>query len=116
MKKEEPRISKDREIFKMKKRKLDKKNYAKITGTTENEKIKARKREQHKLYLVNIRGSPKHKIRIEKNRNMKNSRNGNDDFMERVNAFKTDSRRFILHLYSLQFIFVQKVSFSTVIV
>ena len=54
----------------MKKRKLDKKSYAKIFGTLEQEKIKARKREQHKLYLGNITESPKHKMRIEKNRNM----------------------------------------------
>ena len=48
------------------KSKLDKKNYAKLTGTTEQEKGKTRKREQHKFCLDNIRGSPKHKIRIEK--------------------------------------------------
>ena len=73
----------------MKKRKLDKENYlVKIIGTPEHKKIKARKGEQDKLCLDNIRGSPKHKIRIEKNRNLKNSCNSND-FRERVNAFKT---------------------------
>lgn len=40
---EEAQISKDREIFKMKKRKLDKENYAKIIGTPEHEKMKTRK-------------------------------------------------------------------------
>ena len=46
---------------------------------------------------------------------MKNIRNRNDGFMERerANAFKTDSKRSILHLYSLQQMFVEKVSFST---
>ena len=67
-------------FLKPKKRKLDKENYANIIG---------RKREQHKLYFHNIKGSPKHKIKIEKSRNMKNSCNRNDGFMERINAFKT---------------------------
>ena len=63
-----------------------------MIGAPEHEKIKERKREQHKLYLDNITGSAKHKIRIEKTRNTKNSRNINDGFMERVNAFKTQIR------------------------
>ena len=37
-----------------------------MIGTPEHEKIKARKRERHKVYLDNIRESPKCKIRTEK--------------------------------------------------
>lgn len=50
---EEAQISKDREIFKMKKRKLDKENYAKIICTPEHEKHY-------------VRGSSKQKIKIKK--------------------------------------------------
>ena len=72
----------------MKKITFDKESYAKIIGIPEHEKIKARKREQHKIYLDKIRGPAKHNIRILKNRNMKNISNRNDGFMERVNAAK----------------------------
>ena len=85
---EEQWISENCEIFKMKKITFDKESYAKIIGIPEHEKIKARKREQHKIYLDKIRGPAKHNIRILKNRNMKNISNRNDGFMERVNAAK----------------------------
>ena len=69
-----------------------------MIGTPEHEKIKARKRERHKVYLVNIRESPKCKIRTEKKRNIKNRRYRNDGFMERVNAFKTQIQECLYYI------------------
>ena len=45
-------------------------------------------KDQQNLYLGNVRRSPKHKIKFKTNKNLKNSFNRNDGFMERVNAFK----------------------------
>ena len=65
---DEAMISRDFDIFKIKeKRNLQKENYSKIFGTLKDKRTKA----TEKFYEDNIRGSPKHKIRIEKNRNMK---------------------------------------------
>ena len=69
-----------------------------MIGTPEHEKIKARKRERHKVYLDHIRESPKCKIRTEKKRNIKSRRYINDGFMERVNAFKTQIQECLYYI------------------
>ena len=61
-------------FLKSKKKKFSKGKLFKNIWYTERQENKSNRKRENKFYEDNIRGSPKHKIRIEKNRNMKKIR------------------------------------------